>query len=337
MNLQSERPDGDPPIWPLPPSPYQDIPTPHLESVNDAVVRCLQAAHEIRLWAESWPNRLNRPAGVTDHLCAIRDLMDALSIAEPLLDACRDEFARVNTENVTVAGEIDASLHAGAYWYSTQFAKVAAITIDSLLMIFPPHPITGASEMDIIGLPELRPDVYASEAKKLPLVDYADLVASISRECARAQGARDVSVANSLASGTKPKRRRTNPEDAEASAQRLFSKLWKVGNKEEWGRQIGEELNRGPVDARTIGNLPSWKKAERRRNRNAAIGQRLRAHCMTGQILDQLQDPQAGDIDAIIQKMDDDDRELLKKDKVLQELLSEHQKDDAQDHQYPDA
>lgn len=196
MNLQSERPDGDPSIWPLPPSPYQDIPTPHLESVNDAVVRCLQAAHEIRLWAESWPNRLNRPAGVTDHLCAIRDLMDALSIAEPLLDACRDEFARVNTENVTVAGEIDASLHAGAYWYSTQFAKVAAITIDSLLMISPPHPITGASEMDIIGLPELRPDAYASEAKKLPLVDYADLVASISRECARAQGARDASVPN---------------------------------------------------------------------------------------------------------------------------------------------
>lgn len=337
MNSPSERPLDYPPTWPWPPVPYQDIPTPHLESVNDAVLRCLQAAHEIRLWAASWPTRLDRPTGVTDHFCAIRDLMAALSIAEPLLDACRDEFARVNNENVTVAGEIDASFHAGSYHYSMQFAKVAAITIDSLLTISPPHPVTGESEMDILGLPELRPGAYAMAARQLPLVDHADLVASMSRECARAQAARDDRVPNPPVDEVKAIRARTTQKEAEASATRLYHKLWKVDRKAEWGRQIGKELNRGSVDPRTIEKLPSWQKAERRRDRSAAIGQRLHAIGMTGKILDGLTDPQDGGIDAIIQKLDEDELERLKTDKVLQALLSEQQKEDSTDHQSPDA
>ena len=58
---------------------------------------------------------------------------------------------------------------------------------------------------------------------------------------------------------------------------------------------------------------------------------------MTGKILDGLTDPQDGGIDAIIQKLDEDELERLKTDKVLQALLSEQQKEDSTDHQSPDA
>lgn len=132
-------------------------------------------------------------------------------------------------------------------------------------------------------------------------------------------------------------RQRTTIDEVEAAAMRHIHQLWKIDNATEWGRRIGKELGKGPVDRRTIKKTPSWKRSERRRDRTANIRERLKAHRISDQTIDGLADPKSGDIDAIISKLDEPDREKLKSDRKLQELFAEQIKDDARDHQVPDA
>lgn len=122
----------------------------------------------------------------------------------------------------------------------------------------------------------------------------------------------------------KPKRARTAPEEAEASAKRLFHKLWKLDNATEWGRLIGKELGRGQVDARTIKKLPSWGKAKSLRDGSTSLKKRLRPHGLTEAMIDALVDPKSHQINHDELRLDDQQRVSLESDVELQEDLRQH-------------
>lgn len=201
MSGDSQSTGKFPANWLNPPAP---LATPELDELTDLVLACLSSAIAIRRWAEHWPARANcdelSADGVSvpaiDHVCALNDLMSALSTAEPLFEACRSEFAATNAENPLVAGRRESSFHNGAIRYSMLFPQCAAQCAGTLLMHGPPHPTTGEAAMDIPGLSNLSAEGFVLAVKELPAIDYDDLVASLERESSRAQQTRTLSAHN---------------------------------------------------------------------------------------------------------------------------------------------
>lgn len=134
------------------------------------------------------------------------------------------------------------------------------------------------------------------------------------------------------------RRERSERPEIEAAAQEHYTKLWKITNATEWGRQIGAKLGRDkPVDYRTVKKLETWKRAEQRRQRTANIRDRMIGHGISEQFLDSLGDTRNDGQTSIIDKLDAGDRQRLQDDDQLRSLVEAQIADDACDVQHPGA
>jgi hypothetical protein len=125
-------------------------------------------------------------------------------------------------------------------------------------------------------------------------------------------------------------RQRASVVALDSLADQHFRELWQSDNASHWGRFLAEKLpqRKSPVDRRTVKQLETWKKAEKRRSRTGQIRGRLQQVGMPKEFLEQLEDSDAASFQRLIDdKLDSETKSQLKKDPELLRLFQDQLND----------